>query len=95
MVVVPRRGRCCASGLLQRAVADLLISPPLLVALAVLPCKPLLLDGNAMAHHVAERGEIESVHHLANPVVQASVEPELLLLLGVGVIGAVSHHLLK
>ena len=48
-----------------------------------------------MAHHVAEHGELASVHHLANPVVQAAVEIELLLILGVGVIGAVSHHLLK
>ena len=66
MVVVPRRGRCCASGLLERAVTDLLINPPLLVALAVFPSKSLLLDGNAMVHHMVDRSELASGHHLAN-----------------------------
>ena len=92
-VVVPRRGRCCASGLLERAVADLLISPPLLVALAVFPSKSLLLDGNATVHHMAERSELASGHHLANPMVQAAMKPELLLLFGVGVVWGIPHHL--
>jgi len=92
-VVVLRWVRCCASRLLERAVADLLISPPLLVALAVFPSKSLLLDGNAMVHHMAEHSELASGHHMANPVVQAVVKPELLLLFGVGVVWAVPHHL--
>ena len=92
-VVVPRWVRCCASRLLERAVADLLISPPLLVALAVFPSKSLLLDGNAMVHHMVDRSELASGHHLANPMVQAAMKLELLLLFGVGVVWGVPHHL--
>ena len=92
-VVVPRWGRCCASGLLERAVVDLLISPPLLVALAVFPSKSLLLDGNATVHHMVDRSELASGHHLANPMVQAAMKPKLLLLFGVGVVWGVPHHL--
>ena len=92
-VVVPRWGRCCASGLLEGAVVDLLISPPLLVALAVFPSKSLLLDGNATVHHMVDRSELASGHHLANPMVQAAMKPKLLLLFGVGVVWGVPHHL--
>ena len=79
--------------LLERAVTHWLVSPSLLVVLAVLPGKPLLLCSDATVHQVAERGELASGHQLANPVVQATLEPELFLLIGVGVVGGVSHHL--
>ena len=92
-VVVPERRRWCAPGPLEGAVADLLISPPLLVALAVFPSKSLLLDGNATVHHMVDRSELASGHHLANPMVQAAMKPKLLLLFGVGVVWGVPHHL--
>ena len=69
--------------LLERAVTHWLVSPG----------KSFLLCGDATVHQVAERGELASGHQLANPVVQATLEPELFLLIGVGVVGGVSHHL--
>ena len=92
-VAAPGWGWWCTPVLLEGAVTHWLVSPSLLVALAILPSKPLLLCGDAMVHQVAERGELASGHQLANPVVQATLEPELFLLIGVGVVGGVSHHL--
>ena len=68
-VVAPGRGWWCTPVLLERAVTHWLVSPSLLVVLAVLPGKPLLLCSDATVHQVAERGELASGHQLANPVV--------------------------
>lgn len=46
-----------------------------------------------MVHHVAKQRKDTPCHNLANSVVQAAVKPELLLLISVGVIWGVPHHL--
>ena len=68
-VVAPGRGWWCTPVLLERAVTHWLVSPSLLVVLAVLPGKPLLLCSDATVHQVAERGELASGHQLENHVV--------------------------
>jgi hypothetical protein len=54
---------------------------------------PLVLDRDGAVDEVAKGLVVARLQHLAKAMVKASQEPELLLLVGVGVVGGVPHHL--
>jgi hypothetical protein len=64
------------------------ISRPLLAPHALLVAPPLVLDRDGAVDEVAK-----GLQCLVKAVVKASQELELLLLVGVGVVGGVPHHL--
>jgi hypothetical protein len=69
------------------------ISCPLLAPHALLVAPPLVLDRDGAVDEVVKGLVLARLQHLAKAVVKASQEPELLLLVGVGVVGGVPHHL--
>jgi hypothetical protein len=69
------------------------ISRPLLALDALLMAPPLVLDRDGAVDEVAKGLVLARLHFLAKAVVKASQQPELLLLVGVGVVGSVPHHL--
>jgi hypothetical protein len=69
------------------------ISRPLLSLHALLVAPPLVLVHDGAVDEVAKGLVLACLQSLAKAVVKASQEPELLLLVGVGVVGGVPHHL--
>jgi hypothetical protein len=63
------------------------ISHPLLAPHALLVAPPLILDRDGAVDEVAKGLVLARLQCLAKVVVKASQEPELLLLVGVGVVG--------
>ena len=78
---------------LSATLTGLVVCVPLLLALAIYTSQSFLLHGNGTVHHVAERRVVAFGHDLAYPVVHVAMEPELLLLVGVHIVGCVPHHL--
>jgi hypothetical protein len=70
-----------------------LISHPLLALHALLVAPPLVLDRDGAVDEVAKGLVLARLQSLAKAMVKASQEPKLLLLVGVGVVRGVSHHL--
>jgi hypothetical protein len=66
---------------------------PLLASHALLVAPPLILDHDGAVDEVAKGLVLARLQCLAKAIVKASQEPELLLLVGVGVVGGVPHHL--
>jgi hypothetical protein len=69
------------------------ISRPLLALHALLVAPPLVLDRDGTVDVVMKGLVLPRLQSLAKAVVKASQKPELLLLVGVGVVGGVQHHL--
>jgi hypothetical protein len=69
------------------------ISRPLLAPHALLMAPLLVLDRDGVVHEVAKVLVLACLQCPAKPVVKASQEPELLLLVSVGVMWGVPHHL--
>jgi hypothetical protein len=69
------------------------ISRPLLALHALLVAPPLVLDHDGVVDEVAKRLVLARFQSLVKAMVKALQKPELLLLVGVGVIRGVSHHL--
>jgi hypothetical protein len=69
------------------------ISRPLSALHALHVAPPLVLDCNGAVDEVAKGFVLTMLQSLAKSVVKASQEPELLLLIGVCVVGGVPHHL--
>jgi hypothetical protein len=70
-----------------------LISHPLLALHALLVAPPLVLDRDGAVDEVAKGLVLARLQSLAKAMVKASQEPKLLLLVGVGVVRGVPHHL--
>jgi hypothetical protein len=69
------------------------ISHPLLALHALLVAPPLILNHDGAVDEVVKGLVLTSLQSLAKAVVKASQKPELLLLVGVGVIGGIPHYL--
>jgi hypothetical protein len=69
------------------------ISHPLLAPHALLVAPPLVLYRDGTVDEVAKELVLARLQSLAKAVVKASQESELLLLVGVSVVGGVPHHL--
>jgi hypothetical protein len=74
---------------LEGSVVVVPISHPLLALHALLMALPLVLDRDGAVNEVAKGLVLARLQSLANTVVKALQEPELLLLVVVGVVGGV------
>lgn len=70
-----------------------MISSPFSIPHAIFMSHPLSLQSDSLVYQVAKRLEVTPHQDLAKVVVEASKKPELFLLIGVGVIWSVPHHL--
>jgi hypothetical protein len=82
-----------APWLLEGSIVVVLISRPLLALHALLVDPPLVLDRDGSVDEVAKGLVLTPLQSLAKVVVKATQEPDLLLLVGIGVVGGVPHHL--
>jgi hypothetical protein len=92
-VAPPQHFALSAPRLLEGSIVVILISRPLFSPHALLVAPPLVLDRDGAVDEVAKRLVLACLQSLAKAVVKALQEPELLVLVGVGVLGGVSHHL--
>jgi hypothetical protein len=81
--------------LLEGPITYLVVGLALLVVLPVFPSNSLSLSLhiNGTVDQAAERWVLASHHNLTDAMVQSAEKPELFLLLGIGVVCSVPHHL--
>jgi hypothetical protein len=92
-VAPPQHVALSAPRLLEGSVVVVPISGPLLALDALIVAPPLVIDRDGMVDEVAKGLVLACLQSLAKAVVKASQELELLLLVGVGVVGGIPHHL--
>jgi hypothetical protein len=92
-VAPPQHVALSAPRLLEGSVVVIPISHPLLALHALLMAPSLLLDHDGAVDEVAKGLVLTRLQSLAKAMVKALQKLELPLLVGVGVVGAVPHHL--
>jgi hypothetical protein len=92
VVAPPQHAALSTPRLLEALSVVIPISRPFLAPHALLVAPPLVLDRDGAVDEVAKGLVLARLRCLAKAMVKASPEPELLLLVGVGVVRGVPHH---